>query len=709
MTAWTLSINDNIATLTFDFPHEKVNKLTSAVMEELDQHLDQINKTPNLKALLILSAKKDIFIAGADIAEIQDIITQEEGENKALAGQKVFNKLAHLEIPSIAVIDGATLGGGLEFALACTYRVVSDNPKAQLGLPEVNLGIVPGFGGTQRLPRLLGLQAGLELVLTGKSVDGKKAYKLGLADGYYTQAFLLDQTQEFLRTVLTAKGRKKILKNRSKASLTGYLLNHTRLGQALIFKQAYKTLMAKTKGQYPAPLAALTLIKETQRCMLTQGLALEAKTFAKLVPTPVCKNLIQLFFIQENLKKDKGVEIDFIPTKVSQAGVLGAGLMGGGIAWVLSHVGIRVRLKDINWGALAKGYAAAAKIYAKLVKIKKMTESQNTMAMHLISGTTDYSGFSQAGVVIEAIIEDMEIKKKAFQELETQISPAAIIASNTSSLSITDMASGLSHPERFIGMHFFSPVNKMPLVEVIPGEKTSPETIAAVVQLSKTLKKTPIVVKNVPGFLVNRILIPYVNEAILLLEEGLPIQTLDKAVENFGMPLGPLALADEVGLDIGYKVAKLLEKGYPGRMAVAPIFDTLYADPELRGKKTKQGFYLHSGEKKNPNPKVIQLLKTTKTPPRIEVALDRMILGMVNEAARCLEEQVVAKPDYLDMAMILGTGFPPFRGGLCRYADTRGIQSCVGTLSTFTSLYGARFEPASLLVKMAQENTKFYL
>ena len=709
--AWQLTLHEGLATLTFDFPHEKINKLTSPAMEELSKILDQIANTPNLKALLIQSAKKDIFIAGADIAEIKDIVSETEGEEKALSGQQVLNKLSQLEMPSIALIDGAALGGGLELALACTYRVVSDNSKTQLGLPEVNLGIIPGFGGTQRLPRLIGLRAGLELVLSGKTIDGKKAYKLGLADAYYPQAFIAPKIQDFIQAILTVKGRKSILKKRLKTNLLGFILDKTRLGNAIVYHTAKKSLMAKTKGQYPAPLAALSVIQATRRCSLAFGLKTEAKVFAKLVPTSISKNLISLFFIQEDLKKDKGVDPTVQALSIRSSSVLGAGLMGGGIAWLLSQAGIQVRLKDINWGALTKGYAAAAKIYDKLVKIKKLTGGQATLAMHLITGTTEYAGFSKADIVIEAIIEDLDIKKKTFLELESVIRPDTLIASNTSSLSITEMASGLTHPERFIGMHFFSPVNKMPLVEVIPGEKTSDETIASVVHLAKTLKKTPIVVKDVPGFLVNRILIPYVNEAVLLLQEGVDILALDTVVEEFGMPLGPLALADEVGLDIGYKVAKLLEKGYPGRMSTAPLFDTLYADPDLRGKKTGKGFYLHRVDKKIPNPTVVSLIKPYKTNKQtisLDIALDRMILGMLNEAARCLEEGVVSKPDYLDMAMILGTGFPPFRGGLCRYADARGLQNIVGKLSTFTAQFGPRFEPAPLLIKMAQDNTLFY-
>ncbi len=711
MTAFHLETIQGVVTLTFDYPNEKINKLTSEVMGELDTMLEEISKTPNLKALVLKSAKRDIFIAGADIAEIRSITEPEEGVLKAKAGQAVLNKLSALEIPTIAVIDGATLGGGLELALACSYRVVSDNPRVQLGLPEVSLGIIPGFGGTQRLPRLIGLRNGLDLILTGKSVDGKKAYKLGLADAFFTQSFIEESLQIFLATIFTSKGKEVTLKRRRPKGFLGWFLERTFLGRRLVYKTAKKTVMEKSKGHYPAPLAALQVIKSTFCGSLTKGLDVEAKAFSLLVPTQISKNLIQLFFVQEELKKYAGVSQPIPIATLQDSGVLGAGLMGGGIGWLLSSVGISVRLKDVQWEAIAKGFSSASKIYDKLVKIKKKTAREVGLSMQLISGTTDYSGFQKTDIVIEAIVEDITIKKKVFQELEGYIRPETIIASNTSSLSISEMAEGLAHPERFIGMHFFSPVNKMPLVEVIPGEKTSDEAIASVVQLAKTMKKTPIVVKNVPGFLVNRILIPYVNEAICLLQEGVSVQVLDHAIESFGMPLGPLALADEVGLDIGYKVAKLLEKGYGERMAVAKAFEVLFADPELRGKKTQKGFYLHSDAKKVPNPKVEALLKSCKVQGvdvSVATAVDRMILLMVNEAARCLEEGVVQKPEHLDMAMILGTGFPPFLGGLCRYADQRGISEICQKLEGFKTQYGMRFEPAKRLIQMAQENKMFY-
>jgi 3-hydroxyacyl-CoA dehydrogenase/enoyl-CoA hydratase/3-hydroxybutyryl-CoA epimerase len=707
--AFTFTIENGIAHLVFDLPGEKANKLTSSVMQEFSTILDTIAKTSTVKALLIKSAKPDIFIAGADIAEIRDIVQPKDAEEKAKSGQTIFNQLQQFPMPTIALINGACLGGGMELALACTYRIATDHPKTILGLPEVNLGILPGFGGTQRLPKLIGAERSLDLILTGKSVPGPKAEKLGMVDGCFPTLFAEAKTLEFIQTILTPQGKAKVLAKRKQKGFKAWFLNKSWVGTRITFSVAKKQIMSKTKGVYPAPLAALSAVKYGYFKSLKSGLAFEAKQFGILAPGAISKNLVGLFFIQEDLKKNPGTTSSISPYAVQRTGVLGAGLMGGGIAWMLSSVGISVRLKDIEWQAIGRGYAAAYKLYEKLFKRKKITASELSLGMHRITGTTEYYGFSKTQVVIEAILEDMSLKKKVFAELETKIAQDTIVASNTSALSITEMASAFKRPERFIGMHFFSPVNMMPLVEIIPGPLTSPQTIATVVQLAKTMKKTPIVIKDCPGFLVNRLLIPYVNEAVLLLEEGVSVKTIDSIMEKFGMPLGPLALADEVGLDVGYKVAKILENGYGPRMKVASTFDTLYAQPDIRGKKTGKGFYIHSGKKKCPNPKLKQWISRSKgKQPKAEECLDRLVLGMVNEAAKCLEEAVVNKPSYLDMAMILGTGFPPFRGGLCRYADHRGIQDCLKKLEVLHKAYGARFEPAGLLISMAKNQKTFY-
>ncbi len=705
---FSLSIEHGIGWLTFDCPGEKINKLSASALAELSEMIAQAKTASDLQVLVIVSAKTDIFVAGADIAEIQNIDTPEDGYAKARSGQSIFDQLASFPMPTIAAIDGAALGGGLELALACLFRVVSDNPKTQLGLPEVNLGIIPGFGGTQRLPRLIGVQAALPMIISGGSVDGNKAEKLGLADRCVSSAFFRSEVVRFCKECGSDEGRQRILARRQ-SNVKGQWVEALPFGLAMVASTARRAVILKTHGHYPAPFVAIRSVVEGLKLSLADGLDQEAHRFSELVGTPISKNLIGLFFIQEELKKYTGVPAGVLARPVRHSGVIGAGLMGGGIAWLLSSKGIAVRIKDVNWNAINLAYQSASKIYAKLVENRKMTRCDSQLGLNGISATTDYSGFGTAEVVIEAVVENMEIKKKVLGELETHLREDAVIASNTSSLSVTEMASGLTHPERFVGMHFFSPVNRMPLVEIVPGEKTSPETIATVVQLAKTLKKTPIVVKNGPGFLVNRILIPYVNEAVWLLEDGAEIADIDRIMEGFGMPLGPLALADEVGLDVGYKVAKILEAGFGERMAVAPSFDRIHQKDDLKGKKSGKGFYIHEGIAKKPNPDIATLIyRGDDHAISSEDILDRLVLIMINEASRCIAEGVVEKPEYLDIAMVMGAGFPPFRLGLCRYADQRGISEIVGRLDTLSKTAGTRFVPSNALVQMTKVSSTFY-
>jgi 3-hydroxyacyl-CoA dehydrogenase / enoyl-CoA hydratase / 3-hydroxybutyryl-CoA epimerase len=708
-----------IGWLTFDYPGEKVNKFSTHVMEELNSVLDEVAANPSVRALVIQSAKKGIFIAGADVKEIYDIMSQGEEVaplvQKLLSrGQETFNKLEQLRCPTIAVIDGACMGGGTEFSLACTYRVVTDHAKTSIALPEVNLGIIPGWGGTQRLPKLIGLQNSLPMILGGKKVDGKKAFKLKLADSIIPHEFLKDRLPDFVESCLNASGRSKILNARTNRKgiqkVQDYLLEKNPLGRSLIFSQARKGIMKKTMGKYPAPLAALDVVETTYGWHLQAGLKKELDTFVNLTTkhADICENLVNLFFVNEDLKKDPQVFVDSTPKKVDVAGVLGAGVMGGGIAWLFSYKDIPVRIKDIQWDAVSKGFEAANSIYKQLQKIRKLNTGQVNLKMHKISGATDYSGFQNADIIVEAVVENMDLKKKVFAELEEKIRPDTLICSNTSALSITEMQKDLKHPERFVGMHFFNPVNRMPLVEIIPGEKTSKETVASMVSLVKKLGKTPVVVGDCAGFLVNRVLIPSMNEGLLMLEEGLEIERVDNAITHFGMPMGPFTLADEVGNDVGYKVALILNEAYGDRMSVPPTFKKI-VDAGLFGKKMGRGFYIHKGKEKTLNPEVSEILGTTRRSHlSAEEMVDRFVLVMLNEACRCLEEKIIENPAYLDMAMITGTGFPPFRGGLLRYADSRGIPTIVQRMKEFSERFGERFKPCSLLEEMASEGKSFY-
>lgn len=712
--AFKLSVdNEGIASLVFDLPGEKVNKFTASVMEELEKILDEVAQDKKIKLMTIASGKEDIFIAGADLHSFEPIFKDPSlGAKIITTGHRVFNKLQNLSFPTVALIQGACLGGGMEMALACTYRVVSDNPKTQLGLPEVTLGIIPGWGGTQRMPRLVGLMEGLPIVLGGKPVKANKAVKIKLADAIYAEAFFDEGVKQFIKQCLTAEGAKKIREKRKLHGLQHILFESNPAGRALVYKMAEKDVVKRTKGHYPAPLVALNLIKETYSLPLTEGLAKEEKTFVDKLTTAfsVAPNLIHLFFVSEALKKDKGVSGDVKPLNISSVGVIGSGTMGSGITWLFSNKDIPVRMKDIDWQALAKGFGAISSIYAKGVKEKKLKADEASLKFHHISGTTDYSGFKDQDLVIEAAVESLELKHQILKELEGVLRPNAIIASNTSSLKISDMESVLKHPERFIGMHFFNPANKMPLVEVVASDKTSPEAIATAVDICKKLGKTPIVVKDCPGFLVNRIFIMGANELIRMYQEGVDHERLDKMMLDFGMPMAPFILADEVGNDVGYKVSKIFEEAYGPRMEAPKLLKMMY-DNKLYGKKNGKGFYLYEGKKTKFNPEVDKLRKSLNEPSKSvsdSDLRDRVFLLMINEASRCLEENIVANAASLDMAMVMGIGFPPFRGGLLRYADELGADYVVNGLNRLKDLYGDRFTPSKLLVDMQRDHKTFF-
>ncbi|HEV8051652.1 MAG TPA: 3-hydroxyacyl-CoA dehydrogenase NAD-binding domain-containing protein, partial [Parachlamydiaceae bacterium] len=605
--AFKLSVdNDGVASLVFDLPGEKVNKFTAEVMLELEKVLDEAAQNKNIKIMTISSGKEDIFIAGADLHSFEPIFKDPSQGSKIIStGHRIFNKLENLPFPTVALIQGACLGGGTEMALACTYRVVSDSPKTAIGLPEVTLGIIPGWGGTQRMPRLVGLMEGLPIILGGKSVKANKAAKIKLADAIYAPAFFNEGVSQFLKQCLSSEGARKIKDSRKRHGLSSALLEKNPIGRAFIFNQAEKDIIKRTKGHYPAPLVALNLIKDTYTLPLKQGLLKEEKSFVDNLDSKFknAPNLIHLFFISEALKKDKGVAGDVKPLKVSSAGVIGSGTMGSGIAWLLSNQNIPVRMKDIDWNALAKGFGTASSLYYKAVKDKRMKAGEASLKFHQITGTTDYSGFKDLDIVIEAAVESLELKHKILKELEEVLRPDAIIASNTSSLKISDMGSVLKHPERFVGMHFFNPANKMPLVEVVASDKTSPEAIVTAVDLCRKLGKTPIVVRDCPGFLVNRVFVTGANEIIRMYQEGVSQVRLDKMMLDFGMPMAPFALADEVGNDVGYKVSKIFEESYGSRMEMPKILSLMYEN-KLFGKKTGKGFYLYEGDSTKVNPEV---------------------------------------------------------------------------------------------------------
>lgn len=703
----------DIAILEFDLVGEKVNKLSTPVMTRLREVLDEVRKS-SYKVLVITSKKPKIFIAGADIEEIKTMVTREQFEKAVEAGQSIFNLLEDLPQVTIAAVNGACAGGGCELILACDYRIATDDSSTRIGLPETQLGILPGFGGCVRLPRVVGLQAALDVILAGKLLNSKKAQKIGLVDRVVHQNLLLSESLKWAKEIINdgAKKRRKQFKpaGAMNSVLEGFL------GRGLVFSKAKEGVLKVTHGHYPAPLKALEVIKNTYGMTdREKALKIERELFCEVAVTDISKNLIHVFFLTEMVKKQSGVPgVAVKPNEVKSLGILGAGTMGGGIAYVAADKGISVRMKDLSWDALGKGLKHAQDLWYKLVKKKVIDFYQFKQKMDLVSIGLDYSGFKTMDVVVEAIVEDMSIKQKVIAETAGQMRADAIIATNTSSLSVSEMAKGHPRPEYFAGMHFFNPVNKMPLVEVIRGEKTSDTTIATIFELSKKMGKMPVVVKDGPGFLVNRLLLPYMAEAAFLLQEGMSIEVVDKAyVKEFGMPMGPFALMDEVGLDVCLKVLKIFKKAFGERIEVSPLMDKLTSCGRM-GKKNSKGFYSYdsSGKRLDVDQTVYTDLglSSPTNPYAAKECIERGVFAMVNECSLALiEDRIVDSPNEVDLAMIMGTGFPPFRGGLLKYADSIGTQYIADQLEQYSSQRkAARLKPANPLRNMAKTQRKFY-
>jgi 3-hydroxyacyl-CoA dehydrogenase/enoyl-CoA hydratase/3-hydroxybutyryl-CoA epimerase len=689
-----------IATLTFDTPNSNVNVLCFDALYELEQILTEIRSDKNIKALFIESAKKGIFIAGADIKEIKAFKDSAKTLKKLRHGQEIFNNLETLPFPTVAVIDGACLGGGLELAMSCTYRIATNEAHTRLGLPEVSLGIIPGLGGTQRLPMLVGFTKAIELITASKRLKGDKALKLGLVDASVPAGYLGFKKEEYIKEILAGTLDTKVSKRRKGLKWYETLAPV----KALIAKMARKEVLKKTGGHYPAPLSAIDVLEETETMSLEDGLKVELEYFEPLATSEISKNLIELFFISEALKKEtfsKGKA-----KNIESAAVIGVGTMGSGIAWALAHKDIPVRLGARKMSSIAKAIAKMMKNFESIKRRGRLTDREIGLKMDRVTYSTQMQGLEEVDIILEAVSEDPVVKNKVYASVEERVKKSAIIATNTSSLNITDLVKETKYPKRFVGMHFFNPVSRMPLVEIIAGEQTSEGTVATVVSLAKRLGKTPIKVSECAGFLVNRTLLPYLNEAAKMFEEGENVEHIDKLLTDFGMPMGPFTLADEVGIDIGEKVSAILYEAYGERMKPSALLEQMTAK-EWLGKKTGTGFYTHKGKAKAHNEHIGEL-HTSNPHLEDDTILDRSILIMVNEAARCLEEGVVANARYLDMAMVMGTGFPAFRGGLLRYADSEGLENIVSRLTALEKQYGERFAPAGLLVEMAENSEIFY-
>lgn len=689
--------------LCFDQPDTKANIFNESALRELDLVVKDLAAKSGLKGVLVTSGKSDIFVAGADINLIKSLDTIEKAIEGASAGQQAIHRFSKLPVETVAAIGGACLGGGFELALACKKRVASDAKAVKIGLPEVMLGILPGFGGSVRLPRLVPLTTALDLILTGKQVDGTRAFKMGIVDAYLPQQNFNERALEWAKKNAGKPGR-RVHKFKDK------LMEMVPL-RGFVFSQARKGVMKQTKGKYPAPLKILDLLGEVHGLDIEEALRREAKAFAVLAVTPISKRLIELFQLSESVKKTNGVGPEVKPHKVERAGVLGAGVMGGGIAWAFANKDIPVRMKDLNWDSVGLGLQQAGETFSYALKKKKLTKNQFMGKMGNISGTLDYAGFKNLDVVVEAVVENMDVKKKVLAECEDKVGENTILASNTSSLSITEMQSACKRPQNVAGFHFFNPVSRMPLIEVIAGEKSSPEAVATLFELAKKLGKTPIVVKDGPGFLVNRLLLPYMNEAMFLLSEGVSVERIDKVMVDFGMPMGPIRLADEVGIDTASKVAKILQNAFGARAEASPLSEIVAKSGRL-GKKNGKGFYIYeNGKQLGIDDSIIQLIpnRTAKSAGLSDQELvQRMIYPMINEAALALAEGVVKTPGEVDLGMIMGTGFPPFRGGLLRFADSERPQKVAETLERFAGAGGGdRVKPNQALWDVAKRGT-FY-
>jgi 3-hydroxyacyl-CoA dehydrogenase/enoyl-CoA hydratase/3-hydroxybutyryl-CoA epimerase len=706
----TLQIGDQgIGWLSFDDPERKLNVLTAAVMRrlaELIAEADRLVAARQLRALVVWSGKPDSFIAGADVEAIGALRDAAQAESLVRSGQDIYLSVERLGVPTIAAIHGICLGGGTELSLACRYRVASDSPKTRIGLPEVQLGILPAWGGTTRLPRLVGLQAALPILLTGEPVSASKARRIGLVDEVLPAAGFRDRVTQLARAI--ADG---VRPPRAKRGLLQRVVDDTPPGRALALAAAKKSVQSKTGGHYPAPFRILDVLREGLSSPLPKALALEARAAAELITSDVSKNLIHVFHLRERAKKDAVPGV--APRPVRAVAVLGAGVMGGGIAQLLAYKGIRVRMKDVRHEAVQGGLKHARELFDDAVTRRKMTRREGDQAMELISGGLEYHGIAEADLVIEAVVEKLEVKRTVLREVEEKVRADCVLATNTSSLSVDAMAEALERPQELVGMHFFNPVHRMPLVEVVRGARSSDAAVATVYRLALDLGKVPVVVADGAGFVVNRILGPYLNEAGWLLSDGADIEAIDGAALEFGMPMGPIRLLDEVGLDIARHAGSTLYQAFGERMLPSPPLQTLSGTKRL-GKKNASGFYKYEGGKeKGVDETVYQdlvgaLPSGQKDGPDGDEIRRRLVLVMVNEAARILSDRIVRHAGDVDLAMIMGTGFPPFRGGLLRFADSLGIASVTSGLEELAARVGPRFEPAPIVRELADKQRGFY-
>jgi 3-hydroxyacyl-CoA dehydrogenase/enoyl-CoA hydratase/3-hydroxybutyryl-CoA epimerase len=687
--------SDGICVLTLDRPGSSANFLDRRALGELAEELDLIESAPGLRGVIFISAKRSIFVAGADLNSMRPESPPAVWRELIEFGQQVMNRVAALRVPTAAAIHGATMGGGYELALACDWRIATDDRATRIGLPETQLGLLPAWGGSTRLPRLIGLTKALDIITAGKALKASQALELGMVDELAPVAALLESAG---KKISAGKPRREA---------------HTSPGPeaAAAATRARKDLQTRTRGNYPAPLKAFDVVTRGLELPIADSLELEREGIFELLNGEPCHNLVRGFFLQERAKKltVPGVRATAsAPPPVKHVAVIGAGVMGAGIAQWLSSRGLAVAISDLNEEHASKGMARVAKMFEDGVKRGIYSTEEAREGKARVHATTGADAASGVDLVIEAAIEDLEAKKAIFYKLGAVLGPMTILATNTSALPVSELAAVVPHPERVVGIHFFNPVNRMQLIEVGAAHQTSAEVLLAAVRFAQQVGKLPVLVQDSPGFLVNRILMPYLAEAVALFESGADVSDIEESMLDFGMPMGPLRLLDEVGLDVALNIVRTLAARFGDHVEVPESLATL-TGAGFHGRKSGSGFFAYAGPTTAPSPHAVELARhptgRAMKPPELQ---QRMVLAMVNEAARCLDEKVAADPADVDFAMISGAGFAPFRGGPLRYADSIGVSKICAAMQDLADHGATHLAPCGSLQQMAAESGRFY-
>ncbi|WP_432481250.1 fatty acid oxidation complex subunit alpha FadB [Moraxella sp. ZY200743] len=707
----TLTLVNGIANLCFDNQSQSVNKFDAKTNAEFTQVVELLEGRDDIQGLVVTSGKK-VFIAGADITEFVGHFQRSAGEIESwlLDINRTFNRFEDLPFPKVCAINGAALGGGCEMTLVCEYRVIG--ASGQVGFPETKLGIFPGFGGSVRAPRIIGVDNALELIAKGNALKPADAIKAGLVDAVVSDEYLEQSAQDLVKKCI--QGELDWQAKRAE-KLEPVKLNATE--QIMAFNSVKGAIFAKANPKhYPAIALALEAVEKHANLNRDEAIKVEAANFVKAAKTPQAQALVGVF-LNDQLVKKRAKEQSKDAHDINEMAVLGAGIMGGGIAYQAAVKGLPIIMKDIKSEQLDLGMNEASKLLSKEVERGKINATKMGATLSKIRPTLNYGDFATPDIIIEAVVENEKVKKSVLAETESLIKDEAILASNTSTISITELATALKRPENFVGMHFFNPVHRMPLVEVIRGEKTSDEAIATTVALAQKMGKTPIVVNDCPGFLVNRVLFPYFGAFDLLIKHGADFVKIDKVMEKFGWPMGPAYLLDVVGIDTGVHASEVMANGFPDRMK--PEYQTatsvMFANNRL-GQKNGFGFYRYELDKKGKQKKsvdatVYELLQPVQDTNGVsfddQEIIDRLMVAFCNETVRCLEEGIVASAGEADMAMLMGLGFPPFRGGPCRYIDQVGVSEFVALCDQYAHL-GRAYEAPELLKQMAKDKKTFY-